>query len=385
MTENLNPFAMTAAPAQSGGALARGNEQRAVAEVQAAVLMAKRFPRDQIAAMDRILNSFTRPSLAEVSQYQYSKGGTDVSGPSIRSAEAIAQQWGNIDFGFRELSRGVGHDGVPFSEVEAYAWDMETLTRKPLQFIVRHWRDTRKGGYKITDERDIYELVANQAQRRVRACLLSIIPSDVTEAAMKQADLTLKSTADAGPEAQAKMLETFAGFGVTKEQIEKRIQRRLDTIQPAQMVSLKKIYVSLRDGMSTAADWFDVEAGGEQQTQQQETRARPTYTAEDFAKAMPGWKSAVQSGKKTTAQILAMAKTRADLTAEQEAEIHALGQKPEGKPESMTFAQVSEALHQAGDLDTLDAKADLIRQVSDERQRTELNTLYHDLREKLEQ
>lgn len=377
MNENLNPFAMTAAPAQSGGgALARGNEQRAVAEVQAAVLMAKRFPRDQIAAMDRILNSFTRPSLAEVSQYQYSKGGTDVSGPSIRSAEAIAQQWGNIDFGFRELSRGVGHDGVPFSEVEAYAWDMETLTRKPLQFIVRHWRDTKKGGYKITDERDIYELVANQAQRRVRACLLSIIPGDVTEAAMKQADLTLKSTADTGPEAQAKMLETFAGFGVTKEQIEKRIQRRLDTIQPAQMVSLKKIYVSLRDGMSQAADWFDGDAGGEQQ----ETKARPTYTAEDFAKAMPGWKTAVQSGKKTPAQIIAMAKTRADLTAEQEAAINALGKKPE----AMTFAQVSEALHQAGDLDTLDAKADMIRQVADEGQRTELNTLYHDLRVKLE-
>lgn len=377
----LNPFAMTAAPAQSGGALARGNEQRAVAEVQAAVLMAKRFPRDQIAAMDRILNSFTRPSLAEVSQYQYSKGGTDVSGPSIRSAEAIAQGWGNIDFGFRELSRGVGHDGVPFSEVEAYAWDMETLTRKPLQFIVRHWRDTKKGGYKITDERDIYELVANQAQRRVRACLLSIIPGDVTEAAMKQADLTLKSNADTGPEAQAKMVEAFAGFGVTKEQIEKRIQRRLDTIQPAQMVSLKKIYVSLRDGMSTAADWFDMEAGGEQQ---QETRSRPTYTPEDFAKAMPGWKAAVKSGKKTPAQILTMAKTRADLTAEQEAAVNALGKKPEEKPESMTFAQVSEAMHQAGDLDTLDAKADLIRMVADEGQRTELNTLYHDLRVKLE-
>ncbi|HMW88227.1 MAG TPA: hypothetical protein PKD65_19555 [Nitrospira sp.] len=384
MNENLNPFAMTAAPAQSGGgALARGNEQRAVAEVQAAVLMAKRFPRDQIAAMDRILNSFTRPSLAEVSQYQYSKGGTDVSGPSIRSAEAIAQQWGNIDFGFRELSRGVGHDGVPFSEVEAYAWDMETLTRKPLQFIVRHWRDTKKGGYKITDERDIYELVANQAQRRVRACLLSIIPGDVTEAAMKQADLTLKSTADIGPEAQAKMVEAFSGYGVTKEQIEKRIQRRLDTIQPAQMVSLKKIYVSLRDGMSTAADWFDGDAGGEQHAQ--ETRARPVYTAEDFAKAMPGWKAAVQSGKKTTAQIITMAKTRADLTSDQEAAINALVKKPEEKKsESMSFAQVSEALHQAGDLDTLDAKADLIRQVADEGQRTELNTLYHDLRVKLE-
>lgn len=380
MSEN-NIFALTAQP-QSGGALARGNEGRAVAEVQAAVLMAKRFPRDQIAAMDRILNSFTRPSLAEVSQYQYSKGGTDVSGPSIRSAEAIAQQWGNIEFGFRELSRGVGHDGVPFSEVEAYAWDMETLSRKPLQFIVRHWRDTKKGGYKITDERDIYELVANQAQRRVRACLLSIIPGDVTEAAMKQADLTLKANADTSPEAMAKMMEAFTSFGVTKDQIEKRIQRRIDAIQPAQVVSLKKIYVSLRDGMSSAADWFD---GGE--TPKQETRTRPTFTDADFSKAMRDWRAAVEAGKKTAAQIIIMAKTRADLTDAQEAAIKALDAKPEEKPkekpEAMTFAQVSEALHQAGDLDTLDIKADLIRAVPDEGQRQELSALSASLRAKL--
>jgi hypothetical protein len=44
---------------------------------------------------------------------------------------------------------------------------------------------------------------------------------------------------------------------VTKEQIEKRIQRRIDAIQPAQVVTLRKIYASLRDGMSVAADWFE--------------------------------------------------------------------------------------------------------------------------------
>ena len=44
----------------------------------------------------------------------------------------------------------------------------------------------------------------------------------------------------------------------------KRIQRRLDAIQPAQVVGLKKVYASLRDGMSVAADWFDP-IDGEQQ------------------------------------------------------------------------------------------------------------------------
>ncbi|MEN6540863.1 MAG: hypothetical protein ABFC67_14745 [Mizugakiibacter sp.] len=317
-----------AAVPQVGGAAARGNEQRAIAEVQASVMMAKRFPRDQVVAMDRVVNAFSRPTLAAVSQYQYAKGGSDVSGPSIRAAEAIAQQWGNIEFGFRELSRGIGPDGKAYSEVEAYAWDTETLTRKPLQFIVPHWRDTKRGGYAITEERDIYELVANMAQRRVRACLLSIIPGDVTEAAMKQADVTLKTTADCSPEAMAKMVEMFTEFGVTKEHIEKRIQRRIDAIQPAQVVSLRKIYVSLRDGMSTAAEWFEQEGEGEQKPAAEQ--ALPPFDADKFAAEFPAWEKAIKAGKKTPDAIIATLKTRNTLDDDQIARIKALVPGQEG-------------------------------------------------------
>ena len=317
-----NPFKQSV-PAQrsAGGAMSNSNEQRAIAEVQAAVIMAKRFPRDPVTAMDKIMNAFARPTLAAVSQYQYAKGGSDVSGPSIRAAEAIAQQWGNIEFGFRELSRGVGADGKPFSEVEAYAWDVESLTRKPLQFIVPHWRDTRNGGYPLKEEREIYELVANMAQRRVRACLLSIIPGDVTEAAMRQSDITLKTTADCSAEAMSKMVDVFAEFGVTKEQIEARIQRRIDAIQPAQVVSLKKIYVSLRDGMSTAAEWFDQaedEPGNKAETK------LPAINDDGFNKELPGWAKLLESGKKTHDNLIATLKTRNTLTDKQIELIRAL-------------------------------------------------------------
>ena len=69
----------------------------------------------------------------------------------------------------------------------------------------------------------------------------------------------MKTHADTSPETIQKMVSAFAEFGVTKEQIEKRIQRRLDAIQPAQVVGLKKVYASLRDGMSSAGDWFEPE------------------------------------------------------------------------------------------------------------------------------
>jgi len=258
-----SPFATQRQTAVVETAGARQNQSRELAETQTKYLMAQRFPRDVVAAMDRILNAFTRPTLAEKAEYQFARGGSDISGPSIRAAEAIAQQWGNMEQGFRELARGTDPDGVPFSEVEAYCVDLEGRSSKRLQFIVRHWRDTKKGGYKLTDERDIYELIANQAQRRVRACILAMIPGDVTEAAMTQVDVTLKTTADTSSEAMQKMVAAFAPWGIQKEHIEKRIQRRLDAIQPAQVVMLKRIYASLRDDMSLPGDWFEMEPTGE--------------------------------------------------------------------------------------------------------------------------
>jgi hypothetical protein len=254
-----NPFggaAGGAVVAQSAGA--RQSQSRELAETQTKYLMAQQFPRDERKAMDVILNGFSRPGLAERSQYQFSRGGTDIAGPSIHAAQAMAQGWGNIEFGWRELSRGMGADGKPYSEVEAFAIDLQGRVPSRIAFIVPHWRDTKQGGYKLKDERDIYELCANQAQRRKRACILSVIPQDVIDSAMEQASVTLNARADTSPEAMHKMVEAFAPFGVTKEMVEKRIQRRLDAITPGQVVGLKRIYASLRDEMSEPREWFDM-------------------------------------------------------------------------------------------------------------------------------
>jgi hypothetical protein len=259
-----SPFAAEAPLATAG---ARQSESREVAEIQTQYLMAQRFPRDPRASMDGIINAFARPRLAERAQYEYARGGNDITGPSIHAAQAIAQQWGNVAFGWQEFSRGVGPDGVPYSEVKAYATDLQARVPRDIKFICRHWRDTKKGGYKLSDERDIYELCANMAQRRVRACILAVVPQDVIDTAMEQAEMTLKAKADTSPEAMAKMVDAFSPYAVTKEQIEKLIQRRLDSITPAQVIRLKRIYTSLRDGMSEPAEWFEIEPPAPKSTQ----------------------------------------------------------------------------------------------------------------------
>ena len=128
-----------------------------------------------------------------------------------------------------------------------------------------------------TSERDIYELIANYGQRRKRAVLLAVIPGDITEAALEQCERTMEAEADISDEGLKKLVEAFAALNVTQAQIETRIQRRLDAIRPAQVVALRKVYNSLRDGMSEVGDWFDAV---EQTEPVKEAAASPPAPAE---------------------------------------------------------------------------------------------------------
>lgn len=316
-----SPFgASKIATVPNGGPVAaQADQQRAIAEVQAAMMIARMNPRDPVAAMDRILNACTRPTLADAAVYQYSRGGSDVSGPSIRLAEAMAQQWGNFQFGIRELEQRNGE-----STVQAFAWDVETNTRREVTFQVPHVRHTRQGQKRLEDPRDIYEMVANQGARRLRACILAVIPGDVTEAAVSQCEATMKAKADTSPDAVKKMLDAFAAYSITREQIEKRIQRHLDAIQPAQIVALKKIYASLRDGMSVAADWFEPidqppgaapQSAAEKAKDAIKARARKGAAPKD---ALGAFKLAVDNAGDAEAAQLVLDQARSDdsLTAE---------------------------------------------------------------------
>lgn len=228
---------------------------RQAQEVQVAMLAAKKFPRDQVVAFNNILRACQRKKLAESSMYEYPRGGEKITGPSIRLAEAIAQNWGNIDFGFMELEQ---RNGV--SQVMAYAWDLETNARQTKLFSVPHIRHTRKGDYPLTDPRDIYELVANQAARRVRACILGIVPGDVVEAAVERCNKTLREGYD---EPLVDRVRTMArafekDFSVTLPMLEKYLGCRSDAFSENDFVRLKKVYIALRDGMAKREDYFEI-------------------------------------------------------------------------------------------------------------------------------
>lgn len=233
-------------------ALTTSEQARSRGIIEAGLTVAAARPRNEAKAIGRVQNACQRVRLAESACYTYSKGGSEITGPSITLVTQVALAWGNIDWGYRELSRARGE-----STVEAFAWDQQTNARYSRQFIVPH-RIRVGGRQRELREDELADWIANQAQRRVRTCLENVIPRDVIEEAVDECNRTLKSSIDLDKSKIMTMIEKFEELGVTREQIQARIQRSIDAIQPAQYLAMRRIYTSIADGITTAQQAFPV-------------------------------------------------------------------------------------------------------------------------------
>lgn len=252
---------MVAVSPRQGGAMA----DRTVAEIQAQVFMAKQFPRNENQARARILRACQRPGLAAKAIYTYPKGGQRVSGPSIRLAEAMAQAWGNLDFNTVILEQRENE-----SVCLSYCWDVETNTRASRSFIMPHKISTKNGERVLTDPREIYELAANQGARRLRACILSIIPGDIVDEAIDACCNTL-ATGNKKPliDRLRELTDRFMTYySVSLKEIERYFGYPLDSFTEMDGVSLAGIYTALRDGTAKREDFFQLPkiAGAEEES-----------------------------------------------------------------------------------------------------------------------
>lgn len=229
---------------------------RAIAEAQGKLVIAKRFPRDEVAAYAKAIEACQRPTMAEKAFYSFPRAGQTVEGPTIRFAEELARCWGNIDYGIKELSQDDGK-----SEMQAYAWDLETNAQSVQNFTNPHQREVRGKMVTLNSQRDIYENNANMATRRLRSRILAILPAWFVEDAISECKKTLAGQNDIPLiDRVKKMVVAFAKFGVTQEQIEKRLKRKLETMTADDFVEYTGIFNAIKGGESKVAEWFDAPA-----------------------------------------------------------------------------------------------------------------------------
>ena len=206
---------------------------RAVAEAQGKLLIAKKFPRNETEA--------------------FSRGKETITGVTIRFAEELARCYGNLDYGIKELSNSNGQ-----SEMQAYCWDLETNTMSLQNFTNKHIRESKYGNTELKSQRDIYELNANMGARRLRSRILAILPPDLVEACIQECKKTLAGD-NTIPfiDKVNNMVVAFQKLGVSKEQLEKRLNHTVESITEQELLEMIGIFNGIKNKETKVSEWFE--------------------------------------------------------------------------------------------------------------------------------
>ena len=175
----------------------------------------------------------------------------------------MTRNWGNCTTGLEVLERKVDGRGIGTSVLRAFAWDLETNAYFSMQFEVKHWRQTQGGGYKLTEDRDIYELEANMGARRKRACMLQMIPGDVTQVAVDKCRMVASQGIVAAMQNKAqradliaKTVKVFEKMGVIQSDIEDCLSAKMSDWNADHMLRLKEIKNGLDDNVLSIGEIF---------------------------------------------------------------------------------------------------------------------------------
>jgi len=256
-TTDIEPTAPAPAAAAADfiGQATAVEQARAVAEVQAAIVVAQQCPRSMSNALATMRESCAQQALAERAFFRYNRAGSAITGPTVHLARELARCFGNVQYGIAELRRD---DARGESEMVAFAWDVQMNTRSSNTFVVKHGRDTTKDGIKpLLNLRDIYENNANMGARRLREQIFAILPTWFTEEAKDLCTATLRN-GGGKPLAQriADAIKVFDALGVSADQLEQKQGRAPDKWTEHDVAALGVAYKSIQRGEITIDEEF---------------------------------------------------------------------------------------------------------------------------------
>ena len=220
-------------------------QARAIAEVQAAVVVAQNCPRDISRAVAEMRDACGRMALASRAFYAVPNRG---NGPTVHLARELARIWGNLDYAVRELRRD---DEAGVSEILASAWDQQSNVRSSRSFQVPHEKMARQKRQKIVDLDDIYRNNQSVGAKAVRECIFSVLPRWFTEEAQDLCRRTLND-GEGTPLADriSAMVAAFRGLGIDVPRLESKTGKKRGQWDAGDVAQLGIDYTSIaRDGV----------------------------------------------------------------------------------------------------------------------------------------
>lgn len=237
----------------SGELAPTGAAAQAQYEIQSAITIARRFPRNEDEAFAKLMKACARTSFAEDASYKFPRGGESVDGPSVNLAREGARVWGNIRYGLDII-----RDDADSRQVRGWAWDLETNVKVTAEDDFAKLVYRKAKGWVKVDERDLRELTNRRGAILIRNCILQLLPKDLIEDARAAAAETLKAEAKRDPDAaRKKIIVAFAQVNVTPSMLEEYLGCALATASPDQISKLRDVFVSIRDGNSTWTEYVN--------------------------------------------------------------------------------------------------------------------------------
>jgi len=243
---------------------------RALAEIQSAMVMAKRFPRDLDLCADKLMALCRRPSFARKAYYSFKRAQRAIAGPSVWLTRQAASKYGNIRSGFRVL-RNDGENVL----VEGFAFDLETNAmfseQAEFPFLIQRaiWEDGQKVDTEWIkpDMRDGRELINKHGAICERNAQSRVLPVDYVNDAY---ELCIETVAKGEGDQVARVKKArvlFAEFGVEPEHVQQWLCKYRDvenaplkSLTSEEFAALVGVYNAIKDGSSNVNEHFELKA-----------------------------------------------------------------------------------------------------------------------------
>lgn len=250
------------------------------AEVESAYVLAIKNPRNEEEGRASILKVCKNLKFSETAIYRKPQGKKQVNGQwvannieglSIRFAEEAIRLWRNI----KTLQTTI-YDDPQKRIVKVTVIDLESNISYSKEFVIEktverknaNGRDVvyervNSSGEKVSivvaTEDEIMNKEAALASKTIRNNGLRLIPDYVLTEAMDIIRGTVKAGVDQDPDkAKRDVVDNFAKLNISVKQIESYLSHPIAELVSAEIVALKEVYNSLREGNMTWAEIMEL-------------------------------------------------------------------------------------------------------------------------------
>ena len=243
--------------------------------------LALRRPRDIEQTRQSLLKECKRPSFAAIARYN-KPIGKGITGPSIRFAEACIRLYRNVVVMTQTVfdddeRRIINVKCMDVEENVSYNQDVtvtKTVERRSIKAgdtpIKTRLNSKSEMLYILpaTDD-DILNKQNALVSKAIRTLGLRLIPADIIDECMEIVVETQNKQDAVDPDAaKRKMLDAFAGIGVSAADIAVYLSHPADVLTPKELADLRGIFQAIKDG---ELSWRDVIDKGQVQDETKPT------------------------------------------------------------------------------------------------------------------